>query len=112
MWGGFSNSSQRTSAYSNSIGGDFFDAIGTIRMEAFISPLGRDSVPDDIGHVQYGDFRDDSLRYVARRRSKELRRKASRSRQRERDSYISRGSTRGTDELEEWMSSYDPFKGF
>jgi hypothetical protein len=97
--------------------GNFFDAIGTVRMEAFISPLafsGNDGYPED-GHYE-------DVRRVARRRSKELRRRASRSRHRE--SYHSRGgtnTTRGTDEYfpghktageEEFYTREDPFKGF
>ncbi|KAJ4306143.1 hypothetical protein N0V88_000939 [Collariella sp. IMI 366227] len=84
---------------------NFFDAIGTVRMEAFISPLGFrgfDETP----------YEQDDLRAVTRRRSKEVRRRASRSRQR--DSYQSRG-TRGTevtDDLDEWYLRDDPFRGF
>ncbi|KAL2128879.1 hypothetical protein VTI74DRAFT_8522 [Chaetomium olivicolor] len=84
---------------------NFFDAIGTVRMEAFISPLGFrgfDETP-----YEHEDFR-----AVTRRRSKELRRRASRSRQR--DSYQSRGTrgTGGTDDLDEWYLRDDPFRGF
>ena len=89
---------------------NFFDAIGTVRMEAFISPL---------AFNQFGDAPNehDEFRRVARRRSKELRRRASRSRQRDsyqsrqRDSYQSKG-TRGTDDLDEWFLRDDPFRGF
>lgn len=102
--------SQRTSEASSRPGGNFFDAIGTVRMEAFISPLsysGFDRDPDE--HEEY--------RYRARRRSKELRRRQSRSRHR--DSQSSRG-TRGTDGNygssritgEEDYFRDDPFKGF
>lgn len=92
---------------------NFFDAIGTVRMEAFISPLALsqfDENPDE----------QEEMRYRARRRSKEMRRRASRSRHRDqRDSYNSRG-TRGTDDLyggsrtggEEDYFRDDPFKGF
>ncbi|GJC98142.1 nuclear migration protein [Colletotrichum higginsianum] len=109
-WGISTAGSQRTSEASSRPGGNFFDAIGTVRMEAFISPLaysGFDRDPDE--HEEY--------RYRARRRSKELRRRQSRSRHR--DSYSSRG-TRGTDGYhggsrvagEEDYFRDDPFKGF
>ncbi|ROT34643.1 hypothetical protein SODALDRAFT_364141 [Sodiomyces alkalinus F11] len=102
--------SQRTSEASTRPS-NFFDAIGTVRMEAFISPLAFsqfDGDPDE----------EEELRYRARRRSKEHRRRASRSRNR--DSYNSRGGTRGVDD---WYSGSrtageddffrdDPFKGF
>ncbi|KAK4168936.1 anucleate primary sterigmata protein A [Cladorrhinum sp. PSN259] len=86
---------------------NFFDAIGTVRMEAFISPLAFSRFEDTAYERQHGNDRD-SVSYSARRRSKEIRRKASRSRQR--DSYHSRG-TRGTDDIDEWFRD-DPFKGF
>ncbi|KAK2038335.1 nuclear migration protein [Colletotrichum somersetense] len=103
-------SSQRTSEASSRPGANFFDAIGTVRMEAFISPLahsGFDRDPDE--HEEY--------RYRARRRSKEIRRRQSRSRHR--DSYSSRG-TRGTDgynvggraAIEDDYFRDDPFRGF
>ncbi|KAF5487654.1 Nuclear migration protein NUM1 [Colletotrichum siamense] len=100
--------SQRTSEASSRPGANFFDAIGTVRMEAFISPLAYsrfDGDPDE--HEEY--------RYRARRRSKELRRRQSRSRHR--DSYSSRG-TRTTDGYYSRMGTEDdffrddPFKGF
>lgn len=112
-WGMMSSSttpgSQRTSEAS-SRPSNFFDAIGTVRMEAFISPLAFsqfDGDPDE----------EDELRYRARRRSKELRRRSSRSRNR--DSYNSRG-TRGVDDwysgsrigVEDDFFRDDPFKGF
>ncbi|CAK7246221.1 MAG: hypothetical protein STHCBS139747_007845 [Sporothrix thermara] len=107
-------SSQRTSEASSRPSGvvmsNFFDAIGTVRMEAFISPLALsqfDEYPDEQEEVQYR----------ARRRSKEARRRASRSRHR--DSYNSR-TTRITDDYysgsrtggEEDYFRDDPFKGF
>ncbi|KAK0745300.1 hypothetical protein B0T21DRAFT_345375 [Apiosordaria backusii] len=109
-WG---TGSVRTSEASNRPNGpNFFDAIGTVRMEAFISPLAFSR----FGDTPYEDIheRDDDYRHVARRRSKESRRRASRSRQR--DSYQSRG-TRGTtdNEVDEWYSRDardDPFRGF
>ncbi|KAF6791342.1 nuclear migration protein [Colletotrichum musicola] len=107
-WGMSTAGSQRTSEASSRPGANFFDAIGTVRMEAFISPLaysGFDADPDE--HEEY--------RYRARRRSKELRRRQSRSRHR--DSYSSRG-TRTTDGYHSRMGGEDdffrddPFKGF
>ena len=108
-WGMSQTASQRTSEAS-SRPSNFFDAIGTVRMEAFISPLaqsGFGEVPDE--HSE--------LRQIVRRRSKEMRRRNSRSRHR--DSYASRG-TRGTDEYfsgsrtagEEEYYREDPFRGF
>lgn len=105
----WATSSVRTSeASTRPSGPNFFDAIGTVRMEAFISPLAFsrfDETPFERDH----DYDRDSFTYSARRRSKEIRRKASRSRQR--DSYHSRG-TRGTDELDDWYNRDDPFRGF
>ncbi|KAJ9156311.1 Nuclear migration protein [Pleurostoma richardsiae] len=110
-----SAASQRTSEASSRPSGpvmnNFFDAIGTVRMEAFISPL---------AFSRFDEFPDEQeeMRYRARRRSKEMRRRQSRSRHR--DSYQSR-STRGTDEYyggsrtggeEEFYLRDDPFKGF
>lgn len=107
-WGMSTAGSQRTSEASSRPGGNFFDAIGTVRMEAFISPLAYsrfDGDPDE----------QEEFRYRARRRSKELRRRQSRSRHR--DSYSSRG-TRTTDGYQSRMGVEDdffrddPFKGF
>ncbi|KAM0569906.1 hypothetical protein ACHAO2_008628, partial [Verticillium nonalfalfae] len=109
-WGLSTAGSQRTSEAS-SRPSNFFDAIGTVRMEAFISPLafsgGFDGDPDE----------NDEFRYRARRRSKEMRRRSSRSRHRERQN--SR-STRSTNDYyggsktagEEDFFRDDPFKGF
>ncbi len=111
-----STGSQRTSEASSRPSGvvmnNFFDAIGTVRMEAFISPLAFSQLDDDPDEQE-------EMRYRARRRSKELRRRASRSRHR--DSYHSRG-TRGTDdyyagsrtggEEDFFRDDHDPFKGF
>ncbi|KAK3327315.1 hypothetical protein B0T19DRAFT_357663 [Cercophora scortea] len=79
---------------------NFFDAIGTMRMEAFISPLA-------FSRFEETPLEHEDIRRVSRRRSKELRRRASRSRQRESQS---RG-TRGTDDMDEWYRD-DPFRGF
>ncbi|KAI0451077.1 hypothetical protein F5B21DRAFT_394485 [Xylaria acuta] len=107
-WGISTAGSQRTSEASSRPTGNFFEAIGTVRMEAFISPLSKfDDPPDGI----------DETRYRARRQSKERRRRRSRSRHR--DSYTSRG-TRGTGSYytgsrageEEDHFREDPFRGF
>ncbi|KAI1336739.1 hypothetical protein F5Y15DRAFT_193283 [Xylariaceae sp. FL0016] len=106
-WGMSTNGSRRTSEASSRPPGNFFEAIGTVRMEAFISPLTFQDHPDE----------QDEWRYRARRRSKEMRRRRSRSRHR--DSYNSRG-TRGTDSHyagsknggDEEYGRDDPFKGF
>ncbi|ROV96766.1 hypothetical protein VMCG_07933 [Cytospora schulzeri] len=116
-WGGMSVISGRTSEASNrTTGANFFDAIGTMRMEAFISPLAFTRHESD---MNFPDPLDDG-RYSTRRRTKEIRRRRSRSRHRggERDSYSSRG-TGGRDYYsgsrtagEEEFSREDPFKGF
>ncbi|KAI4600731.1 hypothetical protein KJ359_012893 [Pestalotiopsis sp. 9143b] len=102
--------SQRTSDASSRPGNNFFEAIGTIRMEAFISPLAFPRVDE---HPE-----DEEVRYRARRRSKDIRRQRSRSRQREQISYGPH-SARGTDDFyggsrasEEDYFRDDPFKGF
>lgn len=104
-WAMSTTASQRTSEAS-SRPSNFFDAIGTMRMEAFISPL---------SHAQLSDHPDeqDEYRNFARRRSKEMRRRNSRNRNR--DSYNSR-TTRTTDDWsrtdEDFFSRDDPFRGF
>jgi hypothetical protein len=102
--GSVSRTSEASSRPSVPVTNNFFDAIGTVRMEAFISPQ---SFSQPETPYEHEDFR-----HVARRRSKELRRRASRSRQR--DSYQSRGTrgTGGTDDLDEWYLRDDPFRGF
>ncbi|KAK4121108.1 hypothetical protein N657DRAFT_578620 [Parathielavia appendiculata] len=101
--------SVRTSeASSRPSGPNIFEAIGTVRMEAFISPLSLSQFSENAPYEPADEFR-----HVSRRRSKELRRRASRS-SRQRDSYQSRG-TRATDEtLDEWYlrGDNDPFRGF
>ncbi|KAL5629532.1 hypothetical protein BROUX41_001138 [Berkeleyomyces rouxiae] len=97
------NGSRRTSEASSRPSNNFFDAIGTVRMEAFISPL---------SHSQFNDDPDehDEFRASARRRSKEIRRRNSRSRHR--DSYNSRWSDSRNGIEEDFFSRDDPFKGF
>lgn len=118
-WGAQSTISGRTSEASNRMSGNFFDAIGTVRMEAFISPLAYSRYEGD-GQLNYPDPVEER-RARARRRSKDMRRKKSRSRSRQRDSF-SRG-TRGwgrddyygghrTAEEEYTSSRRDPFEGF
>ncbi|KAI1332906.1 hypothetical protein F5Y16DRAFT_130021 [Xylariaceae sp. FL0255] len=109
-WGMSMAGSQRTSEASSRPTGNFFEAIGTVRMEAFISPLTFprfDDHPDE----------NEEWQYRARRQNKDRRRQRSRSRQR--DSYTSRG-TRGTDsyytgsrtgDYEDSIRG-DPFRGF
>lgn len=108
-WGMSQGGSQRTSEASTRPG-NFFDAIGTVRMEAFISPL---------AFSQVNDYTEEHDRYrkIVRRRSKEIRRRNSRSRQR--DSYSSRGGRSYDDYYggsrtagEEEIFRDDPFKGF
>ncbi|RYP46791.1 hypothetical protein DL768_007080 [Monosporascus sp. mg162] len=115
-WGQDSVVSQRTSEASSRppMNNNFFEAIGTVRMEAFISPLTFprfDDHPDESGE----------WRHRARRRSKEMRRRRSRSGRR--DSYASRGTraTATTDSnyggssrtgVEEDFFRDDPFRGF
>ncbi|TLS28155.1 hypothetical protein PpBr36_01916 [Pyricularia pennisetigena] len=106
--------SQRTSEASSrpsaTPSNNFFDAIGTVRMEAFISPLTHNSV----GAMGAYPDEEDEMRYRARRRSKEMRRRASRSRQR--DSHGNRipgaASRAGSRYEEDFFSRDDPFKGF
>ncbi|MBE3042012.1 hypothetical protein IMZ48_05405 [Candidatus Bathyarchaeota archaeon] len=104
-WALSTTASQRTSEAS-SRPSNFFDAIGTMRMEAFITPLSYprlDDHPDE----------QDEFRNLARRRSKELRRRS--SRHRNRDSYNSR-TTRTTDDWsrtdDDFFAREDPFRGF
>ena len=103
--------STRTSEASSRPGNNFFEAIGTVRMEAFISPLAFPRFDDQPREST-------EYRHRVRRRSKEARRRR-RSRSRHRDSYTSR-NTRGTDDWysgsrtggEEDYFRDDPFKGF
>lgn len=110
-------SSNRTSeASTRPVTNNFFDAVGTMRMEAFISPL---ALP------RFDDFPDeqDEMEFVGmhRRRSRERRRRS-----RNRDSYYSGKSSRPS---EDWYSGSktageedyghfdggfgtDPFRGF
>lgn len=110
-WGMSQTASQRTSEAS-SRPSNFFDAIGTVRMEAFISPL---SLPQ---FAETADEHGDGRR-VARRRSKDMRRRGSRSKARG-DGYTWRGR-RGTADsdygasktaCEEDFFRDDPFRGF
>lgn len=125
-WGAQSTVSGRTSEASNRMSGNFFEAIGTVRMEAFISPLAYSRYESD-GQLNYPDPMEDS-RFRARRRSKEIRRKKSRSRSRQRGERDRRDSlTRGprgwgrddyygghrtAGEEESMGSRRDPFEGF
>lgn len=123
-WGAMSTVSGRTSEASNRTSGNFFDAIGTVRMEAFISPLAYSRYESD-GQMNYPDPMEEN-RFRARRRSKDMRRKKSRSRsrQRGRDSF-SRGEkawiredyygghrTAGEEEYMVSRRDRNPFEGF
>ncbi|PHH85181.1 hypothetical protein CDD83_790 [Cordyceps sp. RAO-2017] len=86
---------------------NFFDAIGTVRMEAFISPLALSQLGEDPDEH-------DEMRQTIRRRSKEMRRRSSRHRHRDflgsrggRDDFYGRGRSAEEDFFRE-----DPFKGF
>lgn len=64
-------------------GGNLFEAIGTMRMEAFISPLAYSRYESD-GQLNYPDPLEDQGRARARKRNKDARRRKSRSRSRSR----------------------------
>ncbi|KXJ87637.1 hypothetical protein Micbo1qcDRAFT_215485 [Microdochium bolleyi] len=105
-------SSVRTSeASSRPPTNNFFEALGTVRMEAFISPLAFPRFEEHPNETE-------EWRYRARRRSKEIRRNRSRSRTR-RDSFTSRG-TRNTESVyggsrttaDDDYFRNDPFRGF
>lgn len=108
-WNMSQPASQRTSDVS-SRPSNFFDAIGTVRMEAFISPL---------ANSQYNEHAEenDEFRTNVRRRSKEIRRRNSRSRRRDNfsvragrgDDYYGRGRSHVE---EDYFLRDDPFKGF
>lgn len=90
-----SRSSIRTSDASARPGNNFFDAVGTMRMEAFISPMGVN---------QFDDYPDeqDEIDVIAhqRRRSRDRRRS-----RRQKDSYSSsRGGFGGGRAIEDWYS--------
>ncbi|KAG9245061.1 hypothetical protein BJ878DRAFT_37955 [Calycina marina] len=112
-------SSVRTSDASNRPGAvvnNFFDAVGTMRMEAFISPMaisGFDDFPDEQDEID--------VLAMHRRRSKEIRRQRSRSRNR--NSYYSGkprpsdesyggSKTAGEEEYGQYNGTNDPFRGF
>jgi hypothetical protein len=109
-WAMSQTGSHRTSEAS-SHPGNFFDAIGTVRMEAFISPLA-------FSQINNHPNEQDQFRHSLRRRSKEQRRRRSRSRHR--DSYNSRSTRTTNDDYyygsrtagEEDFFRDDPFKGF
>ena len=112
IWETSQTASGRTSDVSAALSSNFFDAIGTVRMEAFISPLGQPPLTDDLDeHAE--------MNFLVRKRSKELRRQNSRNRHYRRDSYNPSWS-RGVDEYslsvntpsERDFFREDPFKGF
>ncbi|KYK60428.1 putative nuclear migration protein ami1 [Drechmeria coniospora] len=96
-WGVSRKASQRTLAASSSPAGNFFDAVGTVRMEAFIGPLAFSPTCDHADEL-------DEVRQSTRRRSKELRRRSSRS---IREECLGRSRT-----VEDDFFNDDPFKGF
>ncbi|KAI0528197.1 hypothetical protein F5B22DRAFT_26153 [Xylaria bambusicola] len=113
-WGVSTNGSQRTSEASSRPAGNFFEAIGTVRMEAFINPISFGGKFDD--HPDETE----EMRHRVRRQSKERRRRRSRSRHRDSYSYLARG-TRGAGGSyragsraggEEDFFREDPFRGF
>jgi len=113
-------SSIRTSDASNRPGAvvnNFFDAVGTVRMEAFISPLGMsrfDDFPDEQDEMDFVGMQ--------RRRSRERRRRSrnrdsyySSSRGRPSDDFYSGSRTEGEGEYAQFESGHfghDPFRGF
>ncbi|KAI2630087.1 hypothetical protein GGS21DRAFT_525498 [Xylaria nigripes] len=107
-WGMNTADSQHTSDNSTRPSGNFFEAIGTVRMEAFINPLTSkfDDQPSE----------EDAWRRTARRQSKDRRRRQSRSRRRESLNSRSNRERQGTDaykaDVDEDCSRDDPFKGF
>lgn len=103
-------SSARTSDASRS--NNFFDAVGTMRMEAFISPLApsqMDDYPDEM------EERRMDQREIQRRKSRERRRRS-----RNKDTYYGGRRGVGMDDKyggsktagEEEYGNFDPFKGF
>ena len=113
-------SSIRTSDASNRPGAvvnNFFDAVGTVRMEAFISPLGMsrfDDFPDEQDEMDFVGMQ--------RRNSRERRRRSRNrdsyysSRGRPSDDFFGTGSrTEGEGEYAQFESGHfghDPFRGF
>lgn len=77
--------SEASSEYNRSSihGANLFEAIGTMRMEAFISPLAYSRYESD-GQMNYPDPLEEQGRARARKRNKEARRRKSRSRSRSR----------------------------
>lgn len=116
---------------SQSGGGNLFEAIGTMRMEAFISPLAYSRYESD-GQLNYPDIMEerDGRTRAARKKTKEMRRRKSRSRSRSRtrgdNVRISRGGVAGwreeyfgygaghrtAGEEEYGRERRDPFEGF
>ncbi|TWU72513.1 hypothetical protein ED733_002737 [Metarhizium rileyi] len=109
-WNASQAASQGTSEGSSQPS-NFFDAIGTVRMEAFISPLA-------YSHFrEHPDEQIEDYRRSPRRRNKQIRRRNSRNRHRDSYSYRTGRSedshTRGKFPVEEdYFLRDDPFKGF
>lgn len=92
---------------------NFFDAVGTMRMEAFISPMALSRFDD------YPDEQDEmNLVGMNRRHSKERRRRNRdsyySSKGRPSDDYFSGSKTAGEEEYGHFEGGYgnDPFRGF
>lgn len=95
---------------------NFFDAVGTMRMEAFISPMAISGFGD------YPDEQDEiDVIGMHRRRSKERRRQRSRSRNRNSyysgrsrpsDDWYGGNKTAGEEEYQQHDGVNDPFRGF
>lgn len=111
-------SSVRTSEASSRPGAvvnNFFDAVGTVRMEAFISPIAFSRIDD------YPDEKDEMDMIALRRRRSRDRRRRSRntdsyysSRGRMSDDWYSGSKTAGEEEYGHFDSGlgHDPFRGF
>lgn len=104
-WSELDRTESRTSMASMN-GGNLFEAIGTMRMEAFISPLAFSRFEAEGGGMNYPESTGRE-RADARYRSKEARRRKSRSRSRSRNrggEGVARGGVAGW--REEYMSAY------
>ncbi|KAH8596401.1 hypothetical protein B0O99DRAFT_651608 [Bisporella sp. PMI_857] len=112
-------SSVRTSdasARPGAVVNNFFDAVGTMRMEAFISPMAMTPFSD------YPDEQDEMNMFgMHRRRSKERRRQRSRNRDsysrysgrsRPSEDWYGGSKTAGEEEYGQFDGSFDPFRGF
>lgn len=102
-WSELDRSDSRASMAPSTAGSNMFEAIGTMRMEAFISPLAFSRFEAEGGGMNYPESGG------ARKRNKEMRRRRSRSRSRSRTREdgakgVVRGGVAGW--REEYMSTY------